>query len=160
MKTTSQKIRATIAILITTVALSLSLINSSLVFAGTSSDLRLLPTESDFIYDNSEDTSDSNSGQAQLPEGHLIKDILPAIIKILLGLAGSLALISLLVGSYYLVGSQGNEDSIKKGKEILTWAGVAFIIISLSYAIIFGIIKIRYPNETTPVPPEEETSFL
>jgi len=64
-------------------------------------------------------------------------------IKTILFLAGSLLAVGLIVaGIMYLV-SAGNEEAQTTAKKILTYLGLGVIIISVSYAIVAGIMQIN-----------------
>lgn len=72
-----------------------------------------------------------------------LESIFTTAIKTILFLAGSLLTVGLIVtGIMYLV-SAGNEESQTKAKKILTYLGLGIIIISVSYAIVAGIMQIN-----------------
>ncbi len=110
----------------------------------------LLPSEPALLEYGSAENPDPELPQQtpSLPSGNLLNDIIPATIKILLGIAGSLALIALTAGAFILITARGNEDQINTGKRIITWTVLAMILISISYAIIFGIASLEF---TPPV---------
>lgn len=70
--------------------------------------------------------------------------ILGGVIQFILGITGSLAFISFTVGGLMMVTARGNEDQIKKGKDILTWSVIALAIIATSYAIVLGVSQLRF----------------
>lgn len=122
--------------------LSLLIINIPLSHAQSIDKSKLLPVEPSFIF--TDPTTQPETGSPHLPSGDFLQDILPAVIKILLGLSASLTLIALTAGAVILVTAQGNEDQINKGKRILMWTVLALILISLSYGIIYGIAKLKF----------------
>lgn len=68
--------------------------------------------------------------------------ILVTVIKTILYLAGSLAVIGLLVvGAMFLTGS-GNEESLTKARKILGYIGLGILVMSVAYAVITGILQI------------------
>ncbi len=70
--------------------------------------------------------------------------ILAGVIQFVLGITGSLAFISFTYGGVLMVSARGNEDQIKKGKDILTWSVIALAIIATSYAIVLGVSQLRF----------------
>jgi len=58
------------------------------------------------------------------------------IIGNILGVVGSLALLMFIIGGIMWMTSAGNENRVKKGKDILTWAALGLVIIFTSYAIL------------------------
>jgi len=64
------------------------------------------------------------------------------LIRNTLGVVGSVALVMFVVGGLIWMTSGGNEQRIKKGKDILTWATMGLIIIFTSYAIIRFVFDI------------------
>lgn len=63
-------------------------------------------------------------------------DILKVIVNWLLGLVGVLALLALVIGGARMIVSFGNEDGVRSGKRIITWAVIGLTVVILSYAII------------------------
>jgi len=82
------------------------------------------------------------SHYGNLPEVPL-ESMFTTAIKTILFLAGSLLTVGLIVvGIMYLV-SAGNEEAQTKAKKILTYLGMGIIIISVSYALVAGIMQIN-----------------
>ena len=69
------------------------------------------------------------------------RDIIGNVIKAILGIVGSLALLSFIFGGFLWVTSAGNEEKIKKGKDIILWSSLGLAIIFLSYAMVNFVIK-------------------
>lgn len=67
--------------------------------------------------------------------------IVANVARILIALAGSLALIFLLVGAIYYVISMGDPSRIKRAREIITYAITGLIIIIASYAIVTFVVQ-------------------
>lgn len=70
--------------------------------------------------------------------------ILAGVIQFVLGITGSLAFISFTYGGVLMVTARGNEEQIKKGKDILTWSVIALAIIATSYAVVLGVSQLRF----------------
>ena len=79
----------------------------------------------------------------QLPSSSWQK-IMADVIKIILGVTGSLALVAFTVGGVMMVTAQGNEEKISKGKGILYWSVLALVIIAASYAVVVGITQLEF----------------
>jgi len=90
------------------------------------------------------DKSSEGSGNTlQNPLGE-IKDpqtIIANIIRALLGVVGSLALLVFMYGGFTWVISQGNEEKIKKGKDMVIWASLGLAMIFFSYAVVTFIVN-------------------
>lgn len=77
-----------------------------------------------------------------LPQNSL-QEIMTSAIKIMLYVAGGLATVGLIVvGFMYLTGSI-NDENINKAKKMLGYIGIGIVIMSISYALIAGIIQIN-----------------
>lgn len=62
------------------------------------------------------------------------------IIKAILGIVGSLALAVFIFGGLNWVTSAGNEDKIKKGKDMILWATFGLAVIFSSYVLVGFVI--------------------
>lgn len=71
-----------------------------------------------------------------------ISELIGRIIKEVLGVVGSLALLMFIFGGLTWMTSGGNEEKIKKGKGILIWAIMGIVIIFTSYSILNLVFKI------------------
>jgi len=88
---------------------------------------------------NTADPADTSGGSVSLQDPLGIKDprdIIENVIKAMLGLVGSLALAVFIYGGFTWVISAGNEEKIKKGKDMIMWAALGLMLIFTSYAII------------------------
>lgn len=73
----------------------------------------------------------------QNPIGHnSFFGLLTVVVKWLLGFVAILALLAMVIGGIRMITSFGNEDSVRKGKQILTWAIVGLAVVVLSYTIL------------------------
>jgi hypothetical protein len=78
-----------------------------------------------------------------LGEGVLALDprnIIGNIIKALLGIVGSLALVVFILGGFTWVTAAGNEERVKKGKDMVMWAVLGLAVIFMSYVLINFVI--------------------
>lgn len=64
------------------------------------------------------------------------------IIKFMLGIVGSLALLMFVYGGVQWLISAGNQDKVKKGRDTLVWAAIGLIVVVASYAILAEIFTI------------------
>ena len=69
-------------------------------------------------------------------------ELVGRVIKNILGIVGSLALLMFVVGGLMWMLSAGNEQRVKKGKDILTWASLGLVIIFTSYAILKFVFQV------------------
>jgi len=90
-------------------------------------------------------TDDSTSGSAKLenPLGDVTDPrlVIGNVIRVILGLVGSLALAVFVHGGFNWVTSAGNEEKIKKGKDMITWASLGLGVVFLSYVLVRFIIE-------------------
>ncbi len=63
------------------------------------------------------------------------------VIKAILGLVGSLALVIFIYGGFVWMTASGNVESVTKGKNILIWATIGLVIIFTSYTLVYFILK-------------------
>ncbi len=87
------------------------------------------------------ETGSKISYLGRLPGGDW-RYILSNVIQMILGITGSLALISFTVGGVMMITGQGNEETIGKAKGIMLWSVAALVIIAASYAIVLGITQL------------------
>lgn len=69
-----------------------------------------------------------------------VRDIVMAIVNVLLGFLGVVAVLIILYGGYLYMTSQGETDKIDKAKKILINGAIGLVIILLAYAIVIFII--------------------
>lgn len=74
-------------------------------------------------------------------------ELVGRIIKNVLGIVGSLALLMFVVGGLMWMLSAGSEQRVKKGKDILTWASLGLVIIFTSYAILKFVFEVLTKTE-------------
>ncbi len=88
--------------------------------------------------------------------------LIGTIIKAILGLSGSVALLVFVYGGFMYLISAGDTKRVEKGKETLKNAALGLVIIFASYlivtAIIFALTKGDALNKTaTPTPCQQQT---
>ena len=66
--------------------------------------------------------------------------IIGNVIRAVLGIVGSLALAVFIYGGVTWVISAGNEEKIRKGKDMITWASIGLGVIFASYALVTFVV--------------------
>lgn len=79
----------------------------------------------------------------QAPQGSWT-EILTGVIKLILGITGSLTLASFTWAGIQLVINQANEEKVTEAKKIMVWTIIALIIIATSYAIVLGVSQLQF----------------
>lgn len=69
-------------------------------------------------------------------------------------LAGSLAVIMIVVNGFMMVVSVGDTDTVGKAKSGLIWSLVALLLIIMAYVIVKTVISVSYSGQEFDVPPE------
>lgn len=64
------------------------------------------------------------------------QEFIGRIIKAILGIVGSLALVMFVYGGFNWMTAAGNAEKVEKGKQILVWATIGLIVIFTSYALV------------------------
>lgn len=67
--------------------------------------------------------------------------IIGNIIRVVLGIVGSLALIIFIYGGLMWMTSSGNTERIKKGRDTLVWATIGLMVIFGSYTVVNFVIQ-------------------
>lgn len=79
-------------------------------------------------------------------KAYLETRLLPGIASTVIGLAGGLSLVFVIISGIQLLTSYGNSDAAGKAKKTLTWAVAGIIIASLSYAVVRILASITIPK--------------
>jgi len=58
------------------------------------------------------------------------------IIRAILGIIGSLALVMFIYGGFTWMTAAGNAEQVTKGRNILVWATIGLVVIFTSYALV------------------------
>ncbi len=69
-----------------------------------------------------------------------VPQLIGKVIKAVVGIVGSLALLMFIYGGFTWMLSGGNSTAVERGKNILMWAAIGLVIIFMSYAIVNFII--------------------
>lgn len=77
-----------------------------------------------------------------LPGSDTFGGLVALIVQILLVVAGSIAVIFLIIGGYRYITASGNEEQTEAAKKTLTGALIGLVIIAMSFAIIAIISNI------------------
>lgn len=81
-------------------------------------------------------------GTANSPEGRTdVKSIVGDVLKVLLGVLGSLTLVVFVVGSFQWLTSAGKSDKIQQGMRTMLFAAIGLFIIFGAYAILSTVIN-------------------
>jgi len=78
------------------------------------------------------------------PLGKGVEDpnvLIANIIKQLMGVVGSIALIMFIYGGFMWMTAVGNEERVKKGRGILMWSTLGMIVVFSAYAIVNFVLK-------------------
>ncbi|MDB4939777.1 MAG: hypothetical protein JWO40_202 [Candidatus Doudnabacteria bacterium] len=70
-----------------------------------------------------------------IPENNL-NAVIVKVLKIILGLIGSVAVVVIVLAGFKMVYSQGNSEAIKSARESITWAIVGLVVALLAYTIV------------------------
>ncbi len=92
------------------------------------------------------ETQTSSNGSTKIenpigPDDPNVNTIVGTLIKAVLGVVGSLALLAFVYGGFVLMLSAGSSDRVQKGKNILIWASVGLVVIFTAYAAVRFIIE-------------------
>lgn len=87
-------------------------------------------------------TGDSGTVRLNNPLGNdvSVPGLIGRIIKAILGIVGSLALVMFIYGGFTWMLAAGNNEKVKKGKDILVWAAIGLVVIFSSYALVRFVI--------------------
>ena len=76
-----------------------------------------------------------------LGDGTTIYSLIGRLIKFLLGLSGSVALLMFVWGGFQYLWSAGDDNKVKMGKKTISNAALGLVIIFSSYMLISTLIK-------------------
>ena len=69
-------------------------------------------------------------------------DIIARIAKAIIAPIGAIAFLFFVIGGFYWIFSGGNDERIKKGRDIMKWSIIGIVVIFSSYAVLNFILKI------------------
>ncbi|MBI5755083.1 hypothetical protein HZA41_02595 [Candidatus Peregrinibacteria bacterium] len=73
-----------------------------------------------------------------------------SIIQLILEMSGLLFFVALIVSAVMMIVSRGNDEDLKKAKNIVIYSVVGMICIAISYAVFFGIAELNFFSDNTP----------
>lgn len=82
---------------------------------------------------------------SSLPSGKLKTQVLPAMVNIILGLAGLLFFVGICYAGLLYITAHDNENQMKSAKNTLLYSVIGIAVIAFSYALIYGIAKMFAP---------------
>lgn len=107
----------------------------------------LLPNQQTMIGDQDPE------GRVSLPGGDFLGEMVPAIITNAMYAVGFLIFIAFMYGGTIMIIGRGNEEEVTKAKHILIYAAIALALVSLGYALVYGITTLNLnKSEDTPNP--------
>ena len=104
----------------------------------------LLIINTSFVKADHHDTELETPGANELPNPIGTTDVpvlIGNIIKAVLGLVGSIALLMFISGGFRWILSGGNEEQVTKGKQTLIWASLGLAVVFMSYLVVKFIIE-------------------
>ena len=69
-----------------------------------------------------------------------IPTLLGNVVKAILGIVGSLALVMFIYGGIIWMTSSGNAEQVTKGKNIVIWATIGLVVIFSAYALVSFVL--------------------
>jgi len=77
----------------------------------------------------------------KLPQGS-VESLIAGVINLILGIGGTLAMLSLIVAGVFYIVAQDNEDMVNSAKKIITYSLIGLVVISVSFAIFTGLSRL------------------
>jgi len=71
------------------------------------------------------------------------------VIKIILGLTGSLALVAFAIGGFWIVVSEGDSTKVQKGMKVFKSAGIGIALVFFSYTIVNFVLNVLISSGST-----------
>lgn len=71
-----------------------------------------------------------------------VNGLVSNIIKAILGITGSVALLMFVWGGFQWLFSAGEAERVKKGKDTIKWAVLGLVVIILAYMLVSTVISI------------------
>ncbi len=90
-----------------------------------------------------------DQGRVSLPSGDFLGEIVPSIVTNIMYLVGFLIFIAFVYGGGIIVMGRGNEEEVSKAKNIILYSAIALALVSLGYAIIYGIANLNLNQDST-----------
>jgi hypothetical protein len=99
----------------------------------------LLPTPNEFIKDE--------QNRVGLPSGDFLYEIVPAVVTNIMYAVGFLIFVAFIYSGTIIVSGRGNEEAVSNAKGIITNAAIALGLLSLGYALIYGIATLNLQED-------------
>lgn len=87
-------------------------------------------------------TQIASAGLENPMRANSVPELIGLIIKAVLGVVGSIALLMFIYGGFTWLTSGGSEKKIKEGRETLIWSIMGLVVIFASYAILRFVFEI------------------
>jgi len=84
---------------------------------------------------------DTSNVSQQVPVFCTASDITTWAINLLLGLAGSAAVVFIIVGGYQYITSNGNDETAEQARKTITNSVIGLIVIIMAYAIVRIVVN-------------------
>ena len=88
--------------------------------------------------------SDKNDPDAGVPEGDILEDFIPGLIRILFRFASLAVLTSFVTSGVFFIVSFGNDERLSKAKHMLYYSLIGFAFIVLAFAMVKAITDIDF----------------
>jgi hypothetical protein len=75
-------------------------------------------------------------------ENPTVQSLIGKVIKAIMGLIGSIALVMFVYGGFIWMTASGNKERVQKGKDVILWSILGLVVIFSSYAIIRFVLGI------------------
>lgn len=105
--------------------------------------LFIVPTSPTYAYEICEDPNVPPAAKTAAKCGNSsdsIGPIIVEIVKVVIGLAGIVAVIFIIIGGIYYMTSAGDASKVEKGKKTIIYAAIGLIICALAFAIVNWVI--------------------
>lgn len=101
----------------------------------------------DILFPSQQNIIEDEDNRVSLPGGDFLGEIVPAVITNVMYVSAFLIFIAFMYGGVLLVIGRGNEESVTKAKSIIIYSAVALVLISLGYAIVYGIANLNLTED-------------
>jgi len=75
--------------------------------------------------------------------------VIGAVIRLMLWIAGVLAIVFVIIGGYQYMTSLGNDEKAAAGRKTLTYAIIGLVIIILAYVLVQLVVKVAETGKIT-----------
>lgn len=82
--------------------------------------------------------------EGTVPEGDLVRDFIPQVIRLLMRFVSLAVLVAFIVSAVMFIAGMGNEERLTKAKQMLYLSLVGFAIVTLAFAIVKAITDIDF----------------